>query len=133
MSGLGAPSLPATGFGTRFFDYDNDGWLDILAVNGAVAALAALGLTACGSDAEEPAGSDATGTDGADGTDARLTVTVGYGGTYTVRANSLAAGERLVLTLCFNRETTVTNQSGPQNQVQFGAARDVLHALHPSD
>ncbi|WP_289018070.1 iron ABC transporter substrate-binding protein [uncultured Ornithinimicrobium sp.] len=34
-----------------------------------LAALAALGLTACGSDVEEPAGSDATGTDGADGTD----------------------------------------------------------------
>ena len=42
MSGLGAPSLPATGFGTRFFDYDNDGRLDVLAVNGAVAAVAAL-------------------------------------------------------------------------------------------
>ena len=32
-----------------------------------LAALAALGLTACGSDAEEPAGSDATGADGTDG------------------------------------------------------------------
>ena len=42
MSGLGVPSLPATGFGTLFFDYDNDGWLDILAVNGAVSAIAAL-------------------------------------------------------------------------------------------
>ncbi len=36
MSGLGAPSLPYTGFGTLWFDYDNDGWLDVLAVNGAV-------------------------------------------------------------------------------------------------
>ena len=45
MSGLGAPSLPATGFGTLFFDFDNDGWLDILAVNGAVSAIAALAAT----------------------------------------------------------------------------------------
>ena len=36
MSGLGAPSLRYTGFGTLWFDYDNDGWLDLLVVNGAV-------------------------------------------------------------------------------------------------
>ena len=36
MSGLGFPSLPYTGFGTLWFDFDNDGWLDILTVNGAV-------------------------------------------------------------------------------------------------
>ncbi len=42
MSGLGASSLQATGFGTLFLDYDNDGWLDILAANGAVAAIQAL-------------------------------------------------------------------------------------------
>ncbi|MFQ5349012.1 MAG: CRTAC1 family protein [Thermoanaerobaculia bacterium] len=35
-SGLGRPSLPHTGFGTAFLDYDNDGLLDLLAVNGAV-------------------------------------------------------------------------------------------------
>ncbi len=35
-SGLGQPSLPATGFGTSLFDYDNDGWLDLAVVNGAV-------------------------------------------------------------------------------------------------
>jgi enediyne biosynthesis protein E4 len=33
---LGAPSLPSTGFGTAWIDYDNDGWLDLLAANGAV-------------------------------------------------------------------------------------------------
>lgn len=33
---LAAASLPFTGFGTTFFDYDNDGWLDIAVVNGAV-------------------------------------------------------------------------------------------------
>lgn len=33
---LGAPSLPFTGFGTAWIDYDNDGWLDLLAANGAV-------------------------------------------------------------------------------------------------
>ena len=33
---LGAPSLPYTGFGTAFLDYDNDGWLDLVVVNGAV-------------------------------------------------------------------------------------------------
>jgi len=35
-SGVAAPSIPFTGFGTVFFDYDNDGWLDLVAVNGAV-------------------------------------------------------------------------------------------------
>ncbi len=34
-SGLGTPSIPFTGWGTAFLDYDNDGWLDVLVVNGA--------------------------------------------------------------------------------------------------
>jgi len=34
--GLGAPSFPYTGFGTAWFDYDNDGWLDLLVLNGEV-------------------------------------------------------------------------------------------------
>src|SRR4030095_5365253 len=34
--GVAVPSIPFTGFGTAFFDYDNDGWLDIVAANGAV-------------------------------------------------------------------------------------------------
>ena len=34
--GLHAPSLPFTGFGTGFLDYDNDGRLDLLVMNGAV-------------------------------------------------------------------------------------------------
>ena len=38
VSGLGAGSLPYTGWGTTWFDYDNDGWLDLLAVNGTVIA-----------------------------------------------------------------------------------------------
>jgi hypothetical protein len=38
-SGLGPPSIPLTGFGTAWFDLDNDGWLDLLTVNGAVTAL----------------------------------------------------------------------------------------------
>jgi hypothetical protein len=35
-AGIAAPSLPFTGFGTAWIDYDNDGRLDLLAVNGAV-------------------------------------------------------------------------------------------------
>ena len=35
-SGLAMPGRRFTGFGTSFFDYDNDGWLDLLIVNGAV-------------------------------------------------------------------------------------------------
>jgi hypothetical protein len=34
--GIRGPSLPYTGFGTAWFDFDNDGWLDVLAVNGDV-------------------------------------------------------------------------------------------------
>ncbi|TDI24212.1 MAG: CRTAC1 family protein [Acidobacteria bacterium] len=35
-AGIRLPSLPYTGFGVAWFDFDNDGWLDILAVNGHV-------------------------------------------------------------------------------------------------
>jgi hypothetical protein len=34
--GVAAPSIPFTGFGTAFLDYDNDGGLDIVSTNGAV-------------------------------------------------------------------------------------------------
>ncbi len=37
VSGLGLPSLPRTGFGTRFLDLEHDGDLDLVIVNGAVA------------------------------------------------------------------------------------------------
>ena len=32
----GKPSLPFVGWGVKFFDYDNDGWLDLMVVNGHV-------------------------------------------------------------------------------------------------
>jgi hypothetical protein len=35
-TGLGAPSFGYTGFGAGWLDFDNDGWLDVLVVNGAV-------------------------------------------------------------------------------------------------
>ncbi len=34
--GVHRPSVPFTGFGTAWADFDNDGWLDLLAVNGDV-------------------------------------------------------------------------------------------------
>ncbi len=40
--GLHLPSLRYTAFGTRFFDYDNDGWLDLLVLNGAVVVIQSL-------------------------------------------------------------------------------------------
>ena len=41
-SGLGGASRGYTGFGTAWFDVDNDGWLDTLTVNGAVQTIEAL-------------------------------------------------------------------------------------------
>jgi hypothetical protein len=41
-SGLGPASLAYTGFGTAWFDFDNDGWLDVLSVNAAVRTIPAL-------------------------------------------------------------------------------------------
>jgi hypothetical protein len=41
-AGLGLPGSRLTGFGTLFFDYDNDGRLDLLVVNGAVRILQEL-------------------------------------------------------------------------------------------
>ena len=41
-SGLGMPGRRFTGFGTFFFDYDNDGWLDLFVANGAVQLLPEL-------------------------------------------------------------------------------------------
>ena len=37
-SSLAALSLPFTGWGTGWFDFDNDGWLDLLIVNGTIIA-----------------------------------------------------------------------------------------------
>jgi hypothetical protein len=42
-TGLGMPGRRFTGFGTLFFDYNNDSWLDLLVVNGAVQLLPDLG------------------------------------------------------------------------------------------
>jgi hypothetical protein len=41
-TGIGPASTGFTGFGTAWFDYDNDGHLDLLAVNGAVQVIEAL-------------------------------------------------------------------------------------------
>ena len=41
-SGLGPASRGYTGFGTAWFDADNDGWLDTITVNGAVQTIEAL-------------------------------------------------------------------------------------------
>jgi hypothetical protein len=42
QSGFVVGSLAYTGFGTAWFDFDNDGWLDTLVVNGAVQTIEAL-------------------------------------------------------------------------------------------
>jgi len=41
-AGLGPATKAYTGFGTAWFDFDNDGWLDLLTVNGAVQIIQAL-------------------------------------------------------------------------------------------
>ncbi len=42
--GLSAASFPFTAFGTGWIDYDNDGWLDLFSVNGAVQIIERLAL-----------------------------------------------------------------------------------------
>jgi hypothetical protein len=42
QTALGPASRPYTGFGAAWVDYDNDGWLDVLIVNGAVQDIEAL-------------------------------------------------------------------------------------------
>ena len=42
-SGLGAPSLAYTGWGTAWIDFDNNGWLDLLTVNGTIQAVEGRG------------------------------------------------------------------------------------------
>jgi hypothetical protein len=44
-TGLGPPSRAYTSFGTSAFDFDNDGWLDIMIVSGAVKKIEALART----------------------------------------------------------------------------------------
>jgi hypothetical protein len=39
FSALGRLSVPYTGWGTAWFDFDNDGWLDLLTVNGTIVAV----------------------------------------------------------------------------------------------
>jgi hypothetical protein len=41
-SGIGPASMPLTGFGTAWFDFDNDGRLDLLSVNGTVQIIESL-------------------------------------------------------------------------------------------
>jgi len=41
-TGLGSVSRTRTGFGTAWFDYDNDGWLDLVVANGAVKTIESL-------------------------------------------------------------------------------------------
>jgi hypothetical protein len=43
LSGLTAATQAYTGWGTSWFDYDNDGWLDSLAVNGTIIAVEGRG------------------------------------------------------------------------------------------
>jgi len=43
--GLLQPTFPYTGFGTQWFDYDNDGFLDLFIANGAVTIMESLRVT----------------------------------------------------------------------------------------
>jgi hypothetical protein len=42
LAGVAGPSRAMTGFGAAWLDFDNDGWLDLLAVNGTVSAIEGL-------------------------------------------------------------------------------------------
>ena len=56
-SGIGKKSIPFLGWGTGFLDYDNDGWLDLMFVNGHIypaADRAGLGNLVCAAAAAVP-------------------------------------------------------------------------------
>ncbi len=53
-AGLGPPSMGLTGFGTALLDVDNDGWLDLVAVNGAVRTIRQLRATGDPLPLEQP-------------------------------------------------------------------------------
>ena len=57
-TGLGPGSLAHAGWGTAWFDYDNDGWLDLLAANGAVRRDALVRPQASGDSAQNRAVAD---------------------------------------------------------------------------
>ena len=53
-TGLGPPSIGLTGFGTALLDVDNDGWLDIVAANGAVRTIPSLRASGDALPLEQP-------------------------------------------------------------------------------
>jgi hypothetical protein len=121
-SGLADASWVETSFGTAFFDYDNDGWLDLLVANGAVALPPEVDLAARPYPLDEP---DQLFHNRGDGTFEDVTARAG-------EALALSEVGRAVLFGDVDNDgdtdAVVLNNSGPARLLlnQVGAARPWL-------
>jgi hypothetical protein len=121
-SGLADASWVETSFGTAFFDYDNDGWLDLLVANGAVALPPEVDLAARPYPLDEP---DQLFHGRGDGTFEEVTDRAGEAFALSDVGRAVLFGD---VDNDGDTDAVVLNNNGPARLLlnQVGAARDWL-------
>ncbi len=111
-TGLAAPSVAFTSFGTAWVDYDNDGWLDLVIANGAVQVIAELALAKDPFPLHQPNQLFRNLGNGADGTVRFEDVTAGAGAAFELSEVSRGAafGD---LDNDGDVDVVITNNNGP--------------------